>query len=82
MFFFFGQPTINEGGAVATRCTSPLLSMVDSLPLQQTLDQGNIFKLQALDIPSVLLGTPEASPAVLRGRQFWKYSGGFKCLEL
>ena len=23
----------------------------------------------------------EASPAVLRGRQVWKFSGGFKCLE-
>ena len=24
----------------------------------------------------------EASPAVLRERQFWRCSGGFKCLEL
>ena len=24
----------------------------------------------------------EASPAVLGGREFWKCSGGFKCLEL
>ena len=24
----------------------------------------------------------EASPAVLGGRKFWKYSGAFKCLEL
>ena len=24
----------------------------------------------------------EASPAVPGGSQFWKYSGGFKCLEV
>ena len=74
------------------------LSALCGLPKKAPKKQGRSFRQGVLsEMPSVLLGNSmtsskrpspkpllkkEVSPAVLRGRRFWKCSGSFKCLEL